>query len=198
MDFKSYNKRTWLNKDDSPSLGSIVAFDGIVDYSEGSERTTFLALSDCRFTVKLTKNTEQIEDFIMKMELLKSNIELFINHLKGKTMKITEFKKGDLIVRTKVSEVYTSEPKYELEPFLFSEISQGKTWLIHFNERKEYKPEIFSENFEHRKDDEWEYYVIPEILRDLLLQKMNESDILFCKLLRKYLMENNASSYHSS
>ena len=76
-----YNKRTWLNKDDSPSLGSVVAFDGEVDYSEGEERTIFLAISDCRFTVKLIKNTESKEDFIDKMKLLKDEIELFINHL---------------------------------------------------------------------------------------------------------------------
>ena len=194
---KAYNKRTWLNKDDSPSLGSVISFDGNVEYSEGSERTTFLALSDCRFTIKLIKNTEPIEDFILKMELLKTEIQLFINHLKGKTMKITDFKKGDLITRVKVSDVHTSEPKYELDPFLFSEISNGKIWLIHFNEHSEYMPEVFSEEFEKRKDDDWEYYVIPDILRDLLLEKMGKSKTLLCKLLRKYLIKNNASSYHS-
>ena len=194
---KAYNKRTWLNKDDSPSLGSVIAFDGNVEYSEGSERTTFLALSDCRFTIKLIKNTEPIEDFISKMELLNTEIQLFINHLKGKTMKITDFKKGDLITRVKVSDVYTSEPKYELDPFLFSEISNGKIWLIHFNEHSEYMPEVFSEEFEKRKDDDWEYYVIPDILRDLLLEQMGKSKTLLCKLLRKYLIKNNASSYHS-
>lgn len=78
---KSYNKRTWLNKNDSPSLGSVVAFDGEVKYSDGIERTTFLALSDCSKTIKLIKNTEDIEDFITKMKLLKQEIELFINHL---------------------------------------------------------------------------------------------------------------------
>ena len=194
---KAYNKRTWLNKDDSPSLGSVISFDGNVEYSEGSERTTFLALSDCRFTIKLIKNTEPIEDFILKMELLKTEIQLFINHLKGKTMKITDFKKGDLITRVKVSDVHTSEPKYELDPFLFSEISNGKIWLIHFNEHSEYMPEVFSEEFEKRKDDDWEYYVIPDILRDLLLEQMGKSKTLLCKLLRKYLIKNNASSYHS-
>ena len=112
-------------------------------------------------------------------------------------MKITEFKKGDLIYRVKVSKEYTSEPKFELDPFIFSEISGGKTWLIHFNEYKEYEPEIFSENFEKRKDDDWEYYVIPEILRDLLLKQMHKSTLLYCNLLRKYLLENNASHYHS-
>ena len=79
---KSYNKRTWLNKENSPSLGSVVAFDGNVEYSDGAERTTFLAISDCSKTVKLTRNTEPLEDYITKMELLKNDIELFIKHLK--------------------------------------------------------------------------------------------------------------------
>ena len=78
---KAYNKRTWLNKDDSPSLGSVVAFDGEVKYSDAIERTTFLAISDCRKTIKLIKNTENIEDFINKMKLLKTEVEKFINHL---------------------------------------------------------------------------------------------------------------------
>lgn len=77
----SYNKRTWLNKDNSPSLGSVVAFDGEVKYSDATERTTFLALSDCSKTIKIIRNTESIEDFIDKMKLLKNEIELFINHL---------------------------------------------------------------------------------------------------------------------
>lgn len=81
---EKYNKRTWLNKTDSPSLGSVVAFDGEVKYSDETERTTFLAISDCGKTIKLIKNTETIDDFISKMELLKTEIELFINHLKSK------------------------------------------------------------------------------------------------------------------
>lgn len=80
---KQYNKRTWLNKYDSPSLGSVVAFDGEVQYSDATERTTFLAISDCSKTIKLTKNTENIYDFIDKMKLLKNEIELFINHLEN-------------------------------------------------------------------------------------------------------------------
>ena len=77
-----YNKRTWLNKENSPSLGSVIAFDGNVEYSEGSERTIFLALSDCRFTIKIQKNTESVADYTCKLELLKTKIELFIKHLK--------------------------------------------------------------------------------------------------------------------
>ena len=81
-----YNKRTWLNKDDSPSLGSVVAFDGEVKYSDATERTIFLAISDCSKTIKLIKNTENIEDFTEKLKLLKCEIELFINHLENKKM----------------------------------------------------------------------------------------------------------------
>ncbi len=80
-----YNKRTWLNKVDSPSLGSVVAFDGDVKYSDVTERTTFLAISDCGKTIKLIKNTESIEDFTQKMKLLKREIELFINHLEKRS-----------------------------------------------------------------------------------------------------------------
>jgi hypothetical protein len=76
-----YNKRTWLNKLDSPSLGSVTTFDGDVNYQDGTERTTFLAISDCHHTIKLIKNTENIDDFIEKMKLLKNEIEQFINHL---------------------------------------------------------------------------------------------------------------------
>ena len=76
-----YNKRTWLNKDTSPSLGSVVTFDGDVEYSNGNERTTFLAISDCHHTIKIIKNTESIEDFINKLNILKTEIDYFIKHL---------------------------------------------------------------------------------------------------------------------
>ena len=79
-----YNKRTFLNKLDSPSTGNVVAFDGEVKYSDGAERTTFLAISDCHKTIRLFRNTESIDDFIDKMKCLKSEIELFINHLEQK------------------------------------------------------------------------------------------------------------------
>jgi hypothetical protein len=76
-----YNTRTWLNKDNSPSIGSIVAFDNIIEYSNGTERTIFLAISDCHHTIKLSKNTESIEDFIDKMKLLVKETNNFILHL---------------------------------------------------------------------------------------------------------------------
>lgn len=83
MIMNTYNKRTWLNKENSPSLGSVVAFDGSVNYADGIERTTFLSISDCHHTVKLIKNTESLSEFIEKMRLLNIEIELFINHLEN-------------------------------------------------------------------------------------------------------------------
>ena len=77
-----YNKRTWLNKENSPSLGSVTAFDGEVKYSNGAERTTFLAITDCSKTIKIIRNTESMEDYVNKLELLKTEIELFIKQLK--------------------------------------------------------------------------------------------------------------------
>ena len=76
-----YNRRIWLNRDDSPSLGNVVTFDGEVDYSDGSERTTFLAIADCHHTIKLIKNAESMEHFIQKMKMLRTEIDLFIEHL---------------------------------------------------------------------------------------------------------------------
>ena len=78
---KPYNRRTWLNPNTSDSTGSIVAYDGKVKYTDGVERTTFLEISDCRNKVRIIKNTESRSDFIEKIKLLKSEIELFIKHL---------------------------------------------------------------------------------------------------------------------
>lgn len=76
-----YNKRTWLNKLDSPSLGSVVAFDGEIKYSDGPDRSTFLAISDCSKTVKIIRNTESIADYVEKLTLLRNDIDLFIKYL---------------------------------------------------------------------------------------------------------------------
>ena len=81
-----YNRRTWLNKDTSSSTGSVVAFDGrLIDYKGNDYQSTFLEISDCssKVTLHITSD-DTITDFIDKLELLKSEIELFINHLKNK------------------------------------------------------------------------------------------------------------------
>jgi hypothetical protein len=80
---KIYSKRTWLNKNESPSTGNIVAFDGEVNYNDGKERTTFLSISDCSHTIRITKNTETIAEYIEKLKILKAEIELFIIYIQG-------------------------------------------------------------------------------------------------------------------
>ena len=78
-----YNKRTWLNKDNSASTGNVVAFDGVVGWRDEKIRSTFLSISDCSVSARLHKSDDDmIDDFIDKMELLKNEIELFIDYLK--------------------------------------------------------------------------------------------------------------------
>lgn len=81
-----YNKRTWLNKDNSPSTGNVVAFDGITAWREKKERNTFLSISDCNVSIRLHRiDDDSVRDFIDKLQLLKSEIELFIEHLEKNT-----------------------------------------------------------------------------------------------------------------
>ena len=78
-----YNKRAWLNKDNSASTGNVVAFDGVVAWRDEKIRSTFLSISDCNVSARLHKSDDDtVDDFIDKMELLKSEIELFISYLK--------------------------------------------------------------------------------------------------------------------
>lgn len=80
-----YNKRTWLNKTESSSTSSIVAFDGNVEYTDKTYRDTFVKISDCKHSIILhKKDSEEMQDFIEKLNLLKNEIELFINYLKIK------------------------------------------------------------------------------------------------------------------
>lgn len=77
-----YNKRTWLNKEDSPSSGSVIAYDGTTTWRNEKIRQTFLHLSDCHTSIRLHKvDDDSMDDFINKMKLLKNEIEKFINYL---------------------------------------------------------------------------------------------------------------------
>lgn len=79
-----YNKRVWLNKDDSPSTGNVVAFDGEVTWHDEKIRSIFLSVSDCCVTARLHKTDDDtVGDFIDKMNLLKNEIELFVKHLEA-------------------------------------------------------------------------------------------------------------------
>lgn len=77
-----YNKRTWLNKPNSPSTGNVVAFDGELKSKDEKYRSTFLSISDCFNSAKLHKaDYDSMEDFIYKMKTLRNVIDSFIEYL---------------------------------------------------------------------------------------------------------------------
>lgn len=79
-----YNKRTWLNEIDSDSTGSVVAFDGEVTDLDSGKRypQRFLEIADCRNKTRLHQTSDDSkQDFIDKIKLLRSEIDLFIKHL---------------------------------------------------------------------------------------------------------------------
>ncbi len=79
-----YNKRTWLNKPDSPSTGNVVAFDGVTAWKGVNIRDTFLSISDCNNSIRLHKiDDDTTEECIDKMMLLKNEIEQFIGYLEA-------------------------------------------------------------------------------------------------------------------
>lgn len=82
---KTYNSRCWLNGDDSPSTGSVVAFDGIVKVRDGEDyRSTFLQVSDCFTKIKLHKaDYDSMDEFISKMRKFRVTIDEFIIHLEN-------------------------------------------------------------------------------------------------------------------
>ena len=79
-----YNKRTWLNKENSPSTGNVVAFEGEVLYKEEKIHSIFLSVSDCNVSARLHKTDEDsVQDFIDKMKLLEKEVHQFIEHLEN-------------------------------------------------------------------------------------------------------------------
>lgn len=80
-----YNKRVWLNKDDSPSVGNMVAFDGDITWKGEAIPSTFLSISDCSVSIRLHKcDDDSDQDFIDKMKLLRDEVNLFVNYLESK------------------------------------------------------------------------------------------------------------------
>lgn len=78
-----YKVSIWLNSNESPSIGSVVAYDGMCTDNGDKYRNTFLSISDCFNTVRLHKiEDDSMDEFIGKMETLKDTISDFIDHLK--------------------------------------------------------------------------------------------------------------------
>lgn len=79
-----YSKRVWLNDRMSPSTGSIAAYDGNPEFSDGPRHFMFLRISDCHSSISLHKSEYDTErDFINKMKKLRATIDDFINHLEN-------------------------------------------------------------------------------------------------------------------
>jgi len=77
-----YQRRIWLNKEDSPSTGNLVCFDGNTTWHGKSIRNTFLQISDCSWSIRLHKTEDDnIADFIDKMKLLRNEVDKFISYL---------------------------------------------------------------------------------------------------------------------
>lgn len=77
-----YNKRQWLNSEDSPSTGNIVCFDGDTTHNGNVARNIFVSISDCYNSARLhMTEDDSVEDFVEKITLLRNELTNFINHL---------------------------------------------------------------------------------------------------------------------
>lgn len=81
-----YHTRTWLNRKDSPSTGSVVCYEGEKSYKDGPYHHMFVEVSDCHVRARLHKAPyDTKEDFIAKLKLLVRDVNLFIEHLEEQT-----------------------------------------------------------------------------------------------------------------
>jgi hypothetical protein len=76
-------KRVWLNDPDSPSTGSVVAYDGeVIDHDQEPYRSTFLKVSDCHVSAHIHKASYDTDkEFIDKMKRFRDVLNEFINRL---------------------------------------------------------------------------------------------------------------------
>lgn len=81
----THSKKYWLNPDDHPSTGSVVAYHGDSPWSKNdkAETSTFLEIADCHSKVRLHRaDIDSMNDFIVKMEKLRGAIDEFITALR--------------------------------------------------------------------------------------------------------------------
>lgn len=83
MERKTYYKReAWLNPTDSPSTGSIVCYDGDIEYTEGEAPCTFVEIADCHNKVRLhLAHTDTTAQFIDKIDAIINQLNQFRFHL---------------------------------------------------------------------------------------------------------------------
>lgn len=86
---KTYSRKTYyksvtqLNSDNSPSTGSLVCYDGDIEYSDdGEQPCVFVEIADCNGKVRLHQaHTDTTEEFINKLNLMIAELTKFRNHL---------------------------------------------------------------------------------------------------------------------
>ncbi len=79
-----YNKRTWLNDNDSHYTGSITCahFTELVNRGKYMEEYCFVELCDCHTKIRIHKdNNHSTKYFINKLKLIQSELQGFIDHL---------------------------------------------------------------------------------------------------------------------
>lgn len=78
-----YKRVTQLNAEDSPSTGSIVCYDGDVEYSDdGEQPCIFVEIADCHQKIRLHQShTDTTKEFISKIDFLITELTRFRNHL---------------------------------------------------------------------------------------------------------------------
>lgn len=85
---KTYKRTTYykseksLNPLDSPSTGSMVCYDGDIEYTEGTEPCVFIEIADCHQKIRLHQShTDTTAQFIDKIDAIISQLKMFRTHL---------------------------------------------------------------------------------------------------------------------
>jgi hypothetical protein len=84
MSEAKYNKRTWLNENDSHYTGSITCahFTDLVNRGKYMEEYMFVEFAACESKSRIHKdNNHSTQDFISKLKLIQSELQGFIDHL---------------------------------------------------------------------------------------------------------------------
>jgi len=88
-DVRHYNRRVWLNDEESSSTGSLVCFHGLTQWNRDTEPqlTMFIEVADCHDKIRLHNTAnENRENFIQKLNLLVKELSMFLEFLNGDVM----------------------------------------------------------------------------------------------------------------
>jgi len=122
-------------------------------------------------------------------------------------MKITDFKEGDLITRTKKTREYCSEPDHVGDCLMFCEVSNKQIYLmIIYGECSEkYFLTVIALDEAIYNDNSWNYYKSPVILNGKLvsvvengiMNAVNNGDKYKCRLFEKAIKQLNGIASRS-